>query len=126
MNTLTLPLVGFKSIRDHLLLRNIVEKFVGGCLKESPQIPNTCHRECEVGKWIHSEEGRHLKNASLLDALCLSCENFSEAASQAVLLAKMGEVEAAQLLLGNDSLYSEASMQLQLHLEELLVHPEVF
>ncbi|MFH2140188.1 MAG: hypothetical protein ABII63_05280 [Pseudomonadota bacterium] len=102
------------------MARQLVEDFVMKGQNTPFQQIIGCHGDCDVGKLLHSEEGKYLKDVSLLNCLCASCTNFCEVASQAVLLTKIGDVRAAQKLLESNSLYTESSMTFQVCLRVLM------
>lgn len=81
-----------------------------------------CHADCMLGKWLHSEDGILIKDASLHDSLsrcCKSCEEFHQAAADAVLLADMGESKSAKATLETGQLFNAASAAFQQDLADL-------
>jgi len=114
------PFSGVKAIQAHLDYRSQLEDYVFGKSTEALKLPkNCCHGECMLGKWLHSEGGKHCKDIGLLDSLSMSCEEFHEAAAQAVLLADMGETEQAIAALQDGQKYADASEKFQEHLATL-------
>src|SRR5512135_985361 len=79
----------------HLEFRSRLEDYVEGRASQPVALtPSACHANCSVGRWLHSECGRKCKDMELINSLCRSCEEFYEAASEAVLLMRMGDTEA--------------------------------
>lgn len=113
------PFDGVVAIGIHLDQRCQLEDYVNGSTKTLPGVPTACHASCMVGKWLHGEGGNSCTDIALLDSLCKSCEEFREAAGQAVLLTSIGETELAKAALQIGERYSEASEQFQLNLLRL-------
>lgn len=115
---------GIGAIQAHLDQRSRVEDYVNGDSREKPDVSTCCHADCMLGRWLHSEHGVLIQDAGLLDSLfmcCRSCEEFLDAAAQAVLLTDMGESESARASLGADQLFNDASVAFQKGLAELHV-----
>ncbi len=107
------------AIQMHLDQRSRIENYVAGKSKKLNKVPLICNADCMVGKWLHGDGGSQFKDTRLINSLCSSCEEFHEAASQAVLLADMGETEMAKTALQLGHVYANASAELQQHLERL-------
>ena len=100
-------------IQAHIDYRNQIEDFVNGQLIDKPKMQVGCQAECKLGKVLHSESGKHYKDAVLLDSLCNSCEEFREAAAQVVLFTEMGKMESKEIALPLWSKFSVASEEFQ-------------
>ncbi len=104
---------GIWAIQEHLDQRRQVVEYVAGNLKQQPGFPMTCVADCLLGKWVRSEGTKQCPDVGLLDALCRSCEEFHEAAAQAILLTYMGETEMAKAALQDGQMFCLASEKLQ-------------
>jgi hypothetical protein len=104
---------GIWAIQEHLDQKRLVREYVEGNSKQPPDFSMTCEADCLLGKWIRSSGPKQRPDVGLLDALCRSCEEFHEAAAQAILLANMGETELAKAVLQDGSTFSVASEELQ-------------
>ncbi len=104
----------------HLEFRSRLEDYVEGKSRRPVAVASTaCHANCAVGKWLHGEGGRQCKDVNLVTTLCRSCEEFHEAASNAVLLMEMGDVAAAQAALQDGEAIATASDRFQMNLAKL-------
>ena len=90
-----------------------------GRLNAIPNVPMSCHAECLVGKWLIGDGGKQCKDVELLNSLCLCCDSFFEAASQAVLMVNMKETETAKAALQDGRMFSESSKVFQEYLVKL-------
>ncbi len=112
---------GIGAIQAHLDQRSRIEDYVRGESQAKPDMPMYCHANCMLGKWLHGEDGNGCKDIGLLDSLSKSCEEFHEAAAQAVLLADMGRSEMARAVLEDGRLFNAASVAYQQNLARLHV-----
>ncbi len=104
----------------HLEFRSRLEDYVEGNSQKPVAVPpSACHANCAVGKWLHSEGGRKCKDVDLVDSLCRSCEEFYEAASNAVLLMQMGDTELARAAVQDGEAIANASDRFQTNLSKL-------
>lgn len=110
---------GIGAIQAHLVLRSRIEDYVNGESGEKLDVSMCCHGDCTVGQWLHSEDGKICKDVGLLDSLFKSCEEFHEAAAQAVMLADMGKSEMAKAALEAGQLFNAASAAYQQNLAKL-------
>lgn len=113
------PFNGLWAIQAHFELRAKIEAFVHGKSQEHFGEPMTCTSSCMLAKWIHGKDGLLCKDRQLLDSICQNCEGFLEHASQAVIMKKIGDDEAAKQALSVGGKYSEASLALQSSLVSL-------
>lgn len=118
-DTAAKPFNAIRAIQAHFDQRERIENYVNGKSNELPNMPTTCHGECQLGKWLHDKQGRHHKHTNLIDAICASCEKFHDAAIKAILLADMGKPELAKAEMRAGKMYCTASEELQLNLTEL-------
>ncbi len=104
----------------HLEFRSRLEDYVEG--KTSFPIvrtPTACHANCAVGRWLHSEYGKACRDVKLISSLCESCEEFHEAASEAILLMRMGDTDMAKLAVQDGEEIARASDRFQMQLSKL-------
>jgi hypothetical protein len=87
---------GIRAIQAHLDQKSQIEQHVQHTAAEAPGFKLDCHADCVLAQWLHSEPAKHCNKSHLLNAACKSCEEFYEAATQAVMLANMGMIEQAQ------------------------------
>jgi hypothetical protein len=110
---------GIGAIQAHLDQRSRIEDYVNGESQAKPDVPMYCHADCMLGKWLHGEGGDKCRDIGLLDSLSKSCEEFHEAAAQAVLLADMGRAEMAKAVLEDGRSFNAASVAYQQGLAKL-------
>ncbi len=110
------------TVQAHLDFRRQLENYICGKSKEPLPVIATCHAGCLLGKWLHGEGGRGCRDVDLINALCGSCEEFYEAATDAVLLMEMGQHETARAALESGGAISDASERFQLNLAKLHQH----
>ncbi len=104
----------------HLEFRSRLEDYVEGKAKQPVALaPAACHTNCSVGRWLHGEDGKNCKDRGLIDSLCRSCEEFYEAASEAVLLMQMGNTEMAKAVVFDGETIARASDRFQMNLSRL-------
>lgn len=116
------PFNGIRAIQAHLDQRSRIENYVNGGVRAKIDLLLCCHAGCQLGKWLHSEDGVLIQDADLGDSLsgcCKNCEEFRHAASDAVLFADMGESELAKAALGPGQLFDHASTAFQQNLADL-------
>jgi len=116
----TLDSIG--TIQAHLDFRRRLEDYVRGESQKPLPVIATCHAGCLLGKWLHGEGGRDCRDVDLINALCGSCEEFYEAATNAVLLMEMGQHKTAEAALESGGAISDASERFQLNLAKLHHH----
>lgn len=107
------------TIQAHLDFRRQLESYICGKSNEPLPVIATCHAGCLLGKWLHGEGGRDCKDVNLINSLCGSCEEFYEAATDAVLLMEMGHHEMAKAALQEGGTILDASERFQLNLAKL-------
>ena len=104
----------------HLEFRSRLEDYVEGKTQKPIAVASTaCHTACSVGKWFHGEGGSNCKDVELVASVCRSCEEFYEAASNAVLLMEMGDAEMAKDALQDGDAVANASAEFQMNLTKL-------
>ena len=109
---------GIRAIQKHVDQRYQVEAYVQGYSSNRPVLPKECCEGCKVGKWLHSEGGKHA-DVALLNALHDSCFEFYEAASQALMLVEMGKRDEAIRLIRGSKYFKDASDRYQANLAKL-------
>ncbi len=107
------------TLKVHLEFRGRLEDYVDGKLDGPITFATTCHAGCLLGKWLHGEGGSKCRDIDLINSLCKSCEDFREAAANAVLLKDMGDMEMAKAALQDGEALSDASERFQLTLAKL-------
>ncbi len=107
------------TLQAHLDFKKQLHDYVEGTSTEPITSIATCNAGCLLGKWLHSEGGRNCKDIDLINALCGSCEEFYEAATNAVMLSNMGYTEMAKAALQGGGTFFDASDRFQLNLAKL-------
>ena len=118
-DTSLLSFNGTQAIQAHLDHTARLKDYLCARTKIMPDIPLTCHSECLVACWLHSESGKGSVNRKLLDSVCRCCEQFQEIAAQAVLLTKRDLPEPVSIVLQSALDFEHASVKFQEALAEL-------
>ncbi len=112
---------GLKAIQEHLRHVDMLQGYLCARTKEIPDIPLSCHAECLVAQWMHSEIVRECANRKLIAAVCKCCEEFHKVAAQSVLLTKMDLPEPVSDVIQSARDFERASDNLKMALAELHV-----
>jgi hypothetical protein len=118
------PFNGIRAIQAHLDQKSRVEDYVNGNTKVKVAELLSCHSDCALGKWLH-DDGGIPKDKALLDAVERSCEEFQEAAVQAMLLVDMDKPDLAKAAIQDGELFHDASERFQQSLAELHIESQV-
>jgi hypothetical protein len=105
---------GFRAIASHIEQRSKFESFISGKSEERPDPRLTnCHSDCLCAQWLHTPGHKDGQTTKLVNQVCGACEVFQSMASQAVLLASIGQTESAKEILAEGGTYSAASAEFQ-------------
>ncbi len=113
---------GIFAIQAHLEQRSRIEEYVEAKSRDVINFPTSCNSDCLLGRWMVSAGATQGADVGLLDRLCTNCEDFQEAAAQAILLVSMGKSESARGALREGELFAEASERFQEGLAKLHFH----
>lgn len=105
---------GIRLIQAHVNQRAVIECYVNGFSKMKPVVPTDCQANCSLSQCLHGGDGDlqwlDIKQAN---RVCKSCEQFQEAASQAVMLVGINRADLAQEALQEGGLFKTASAHFQ-------------
>lgn len=115
------PFDGIKAIQIHLYHSARLKDYLCARSRILSDVPMSCHSECTVARWLHSENGKEFANCKLLDSVCRRCEEFHELAAESVLRTKMGIPEPVLEVVQSVWKIDRASNAFQTALAELHV-----
>lgn len=110
---------GISAIQMHLNERDQIEKNIQKPDATTLDLVMDCHADCEVIKLLHDEQVKSCSKVTLLNETCRSCEAFYEAATQAVLLTKLGMSDMAQSAILPGRLFDLTSEKFQDNLAQI-------
>jgi len=110
---------GIRAIQSHINQRFQVEAYVQGYSNVRPEIHEGYCNGCLVGTWLYGESGKDFSDIALLNELRASCQEFHEAANQALLLVDIGRREEAMEIVRGSRYFSAASDRYQSNLAKL-------
>ncbi|MDP1634737.1 MAG: hypothetical protein Q8L69_08650 [Gallionellaceae bacterium] len=110
---------GFGAIRAHLDQYVGLKDYLCGRSKERPEAALTCHAECKVAQWMHSEKRLGCMSRELLDAVCGRCHEFQEEAAQSLLLEQLRKCEKVSSVARSFRKLDSASKKFQTALADL-------
>lgn len=90
------PFNAMDAINKHHDLMCLVENYVNKKSKVKPDIEGGCRAVCQFCRCMDGEIGEHLIDSDLLNSICLTCEEFYEHATHAVLMASINCFEPAK------------------------------
>lgn len=110
---------GIRAIRVHLVQCAELKDYLCGRTTQIPDAPMTCHSECLLAQWLHSENGEAGINRELINTACKCCHDFQEMAAQLVLLTRLGKPEPVMSVVQSLLKFDKASSCFQAALAEL-------
>lgn len=108
-----MPFNGVKLIQAHVNQRAVIECYVNGLSKVRPIVPTDCQPSCSLSQFLYSDGGNQLLDVKQANLVCKRCEQFQEAASQAVMLVGINRADSAQDALKDGGIFKTASAHFQ-------------